>query len=548
VTQALSSGKKAISDYLARVEKMTAVERAQILWKSPVIVWNSQTAVQRQISEVSWKRGDLDYKLTPNQLRALNKIRKWIKKADLEAEGRVYALDSSRRFGKSVLLLLLAFEFAIKNPGTRTVYCAPEEKEALKILLPLHGQFIMDCPPALAPVWSKTKKRFDFTNGSWIEVVGLDMRPDGARGTHIDLCLLDEAGFYDNLEYLLNAVLYPMMLGKNHARIVCASTPSKTPGHYWSSTVVPECISAGAHDSRTLPDADQYTHAERREFIKKAGGVESSTCQREYFCMHVIDELSAIVPEFGDHKENIVREVEEPEWFDAYTVLDPGFNDLAAVVFGYWDFATRTIVVVDEFARPRANSRAVADGIKAIEKERWSSKVRRGANGSYRPQPYMRYSDNNPQLIADLHDEHGLVFHAVQKSSLDQMVNNLRVLVEEERLIIHPRCKKLIAHLDKGVWKNTTSHRKAFARPGGEFGHYDLIAALVYLVLMVQQRRNPTPAKNKIVRGDYVVRSTPVKTSRWQKNAPAYVTGRPGDGVDQAPASPYRLRTGPRRW
>lgn len=524
--QATAVGKKAINDFLAQGEKMTAQERASVAWASPVVVWNNQTPEQRQLSAVCWKRGDLDYKLTPSQLDALDKIRKWIARADLEAEGRVYALDSSRRWGKSVLLLLLGFEFAITHPGTRTVYCAPQEKEALKILLPLYAQFILDCPPSMAPTWAKTEKRFNFPNGAWIEIIGLDEHPDGARGPFLDLCLLDEAGFFMNLEYLLISVLYPMMLGRPHARIICASTPSKTPGHYWSASVVPDCISFSAHDSRTLPDADQYSYAEKCEFIRKAGGAESSACQREYFCMHVIDELSAIVPEFADHKEGCVVIHEEPEWFDAYTVLDPGFNDLAAVVFGYWDFATRTIVVVDEFARPRANSKAVADGIKAIEKEHWGSKVRRGASGSLRPQPYMRYSDNNPGLIADLNEIHELSFHGVQKSSLDQMVNNLRILVEEERLHIHPRCTKLISHLEKGTWKNTTSSRKVFDRPGGEFGHYDLIAALVYLVLMVQQRRNPTPKGIQIVRGDMRVVPQQARRSKWSVRGPSFETGR----------------------
>lgn len=544
--KAHARSKALIAAFLAAGDTPSAKARAEDAWKSPVVVWNQQTPEQRQLSAVSWKRGDLDYKLTPSQHKALRKIRRWIAKADLDGEGRLFALDSSRRWGKSVLLLLLAFEFCIQRPGSRVVYCAPLEKEALKILRPLSAQFTLDCPPSIAPEWVRSEKKFQFGNGSWIEVIGLDINPDGARGTGVDLVLLDEAGFFDNLEYLLNSVLYPQMLGRPHARIICASTPSKTPGHYWSAELVPNCVSLGAHDIRTLLDADQYTDREKREFIKVAGGPESSTCQREYFCLHVIDEESAIIPEFADHRDNIIVEVDEPEWFDGYTVLDPGFNDLAAVLFGYWHFELRKLVVVDEFARPRANSRAVADGIKRIEKEHWGAKLRRGANWSLRPQPYMRYSDNNPGLLADMHDEHDLLFAAVQKGKLDQMVNNVRVMVQEERILIHPRCTKLISHLEKGIWKNTKSVRKSFDRPGGEFGHYDLIAALVYMVLMVNQRRNPTPKQMEIVRGDYAVRPQKERRSKWQ--GPGIVTGRVGGkGGPSDPHSPS-FRAGPRKW
>lgn len=521
-----------IERFMAEGDAPSAKERAQEVWKSPVIVWSQQTVQQRQISALSWKRGDLDYKLTPNQLLTDHKVEAWIKRGDLEGEGRVFAIDSSRRFGKSAYLCKKGISFAIKRPGSRIVYCAPTYEEAKKIIIPLMAKMFEDCPPSQAAEWMRSEKTFRFPNGSWIEIVGLDINPDGARGPAVDLVLLDEAGFFDNLMYLLHSVLFPQMLGRDHARIICASTPSKTPGHYWSAELVPECISKGAHDLKTLLDADQYTDREKREFIKACpGGHRGSTCLREYFCCHIIDSEAAIIPEFADVREKVIVEVPEPEWFDGYTVMDPGFNDLAAVLFGYWHFELSKLVIIDEFARPRANSRKVADGIKRIEAEHWGKKVRRGANYLLRPQPYMRYSDNNPGLLADMHDEHGLTFSAVQKGSLDKMVDSVRIMMQDEKILIHPRCTKLIAHLDKGVWKTRKTgavKRPSFDNPGGEFGHYDLIAALVYMVLMVNQRRNPRPKQAEVVRGDMVVRAEPGKVSRWK--GPSYWTGKaPGE-------------------
>lgn len=514
-----------------------AQERAEVAWRSPVVVWSQQTPEQRQVSALSWKRGDLGYKLTPAQLDLDHTVEAWIKRGDLEGEGRIFAIDCSRRLGKSAYLGKKGITFSIQRPASRTVWCFPQYEEAKKIVPALMSIMLDDCPPSSRPEWLKSEKKFRFPNGSVIEIVGMDVNPDAARGAAVDLVLLDEAGFFDNLEYLIHSVLYPQMLGRDHARIICASTPSKTPGHYWSSELVPQCVARGAHTLKTLLDADQYTDRAKREFIMAcpsgsnadAKPWRGSTCLREYFCLHIIDSESAIIPEFADVREDVICEVPEPEWFDGYTVMDPGFNDLAAVLLSYWHFERQELVIIDEFARPRANSRKVADGIRKLEEEHWGKKVRRGANYLLRPQPYMRYSDNNPGLLADMHDEHGLTFAAVQKNSLDKMVDSVRVMMQEKKIRIHPRCVKLISHLDKGIWKRSkTARRPQFDRPGGDFGHYDLIAALVYTVLMVNQRRNPKPKQAEIVRGDMVVRAEPGKRSKWQ--GPSYWTGKaPGE-------------------
>ena len=475
-------------------------------WKSPVVPWSSCTPAQKKLLEISWKRGELSYKLTPSQQSTYRKIVKWT----ADAIARIFALDSSRRWGKSVLLTLLAFEFAIKRPGSRIVYCAPTFEMVRKILLPLISDMTSDCPPELRPTWAKSEKTFYFPNGSRIELYGLDLNPDAGRGTGVDYVLLDEAGFFDNLSYLLNSIIKPQMLGRRHARVICASTPSKTPGHYWSSELVPTCVSNDSHDLKTLLDADQYDEAEKQEFIAECpGGRNGTTCRREYFCEHIVDEESAILPEFRDVEADVVAEHPTPQWRDCYTILDPGFNDLAAALFCYWDFTAGILVVEDEFAKARENSGGVAKEIRRIEEKLWKGSMRRGPSYSLQPQPYLRFSDNDPRLLADLAADHGLVFAGVHKKRLELMVNDVRTALSEKRIRIHPRCKKLVAHCRNAIWKSRTTKNLDFARPGGEFGHYDLVACLVYAWLSVQKHRNPTPPVERIVRGD-------IKTGRFE--------------------------------
>ena len=91
------------------------------------------------------------------------------------------------------------------------------------------------------------------------------------------------------------------------------------------------------------------------------------------------------------------------------------------------------------------------------------------------------------------------------------MINEVRILVKEKRLRIHPRCKQLIRELQEGIWDTT---RKKFARVelGEKRSHYDLIAALMYFVRAVNKYDNPYPA-DQIPAGHFVRRP-----DQWNDN------------------------------
>jgi len=273
-----------------------------------------------------------------------------------------------------------------------------------------------------------------------------------------------------------------------------------TPAHYWTTDVVPDCISRNAHDRKTLDDADQYSREEiEREYARMPGGREGVTARREYGAEHIADESMQIVPEFGRAENDIVRVVEPPVWRDCYVALDPGFHDMSAALFGYWHFVEQTLVIEDEIVAPRMNSRQLADAIKAKEQKLWSKVMRRSSRGMpTKPQPYLRISDNDPRLIADMRHDHGLLFIPTQRDNLIQQVDQVRVAVQEGKIAIHPRCKKTIAHLRHGVWKTIG---RLFARES-DMGHFDAIAALVYLWRNVQKRRNPLPRLERYVMDD----------------------------------------------
>src|ERR1019366_3646207 len=70
------------------------------------------------------------------------------------------------------------------------------------------------------------------------------------------------------------------------------------------------------------------------------------------------------------------------------------------------------------------------------------------------------------------------------------MVNELRIMVSKGQIEVHPRCVQLIGCLKYGVWD---AKRKKFAKSTA-FGHFDALAALIYLVRNLDKHCNPIPS------------------------------------------------------
>lgn len=466
-------------------------------WKSSVVPWDQAPKATRTLLESAWRNGALSWKLNPNQETVYNAIREW-EHGDAN-NGRMYTLDISRRWGKSFTMILMAFEDALRHKDWRVVYCAPTYRMVQEILMPLITQLLQDCPTHYRPEYFKSTGTYKFTNGSVLKLVGMDVNPDGARGTHIDRGYLDECGFFENLEYVLFSVMYPQMQMRDHARIIAGSTPPISPSHYWSAEVVPAAVINGSYQKRTIEDNPMLTAKDVDEFCNAVpGGRSSVTVRREYFCQHIADTTLSIIPEWIDVEKDCVREEKPPLWRDCYVAMDPGWRDLTAVLFGYWNFDQRFMYIEDEIAESKVNSRTIAALVMNKERELWGGLKRRSGDG-LKDQPYRRISDNDSRLIHDLSQDHQLMFVPTQKDNLELQINSLRVAVGKGQIVVHPRCTKLISHLRNGVWKN--AQQSKFAQGGDKFGHFDLIAALVYLWRNTDQHRNPYPKGEHYVAG-----------------------------------------------
>jgi hypothetical protein len=504
------------------------------VWASPVLPWEFCDRDRQSALRAAWNDGEISHQLTPSQIETYDKIRAW-EELPYAQRAREYVLDSSRRWGKSELGCVWLIENCLRSPKRRYLYIGPERKQIEDLVLPIMARILSECPPELRPTYHQSKRVYTFPNGSTIELYGLDKNPNASRGGAIDGAFLDEAGFFKRLRYLLRSVLTPQMLGRIWASLLLASTPPDTPSHYWSTDVVKSAIARRAYDRRTIEDADQYPIEEIESMIEAAGGRADPTCRREYFAEHIADAEKVCVPEYVAVAREIVRAVDPPAWRHCYTTLDPGWHDLVAALFGYWHFELAKLVIEDEIAEVKMNSARLASAIKAKETELWKGLRCRGIDGEITAQPYQRYSDRDPRLLGDLREIHDLPFERAQKDPPEQAVNQLRVALSTDRIWIHPRCVQLQAHLKSAVWKDSKDgQHKAFAWQGGIFGHFDLLAALLYLWRNVDRYTNPAPPEEQHASPDVhrPLLEPERGPSRWMRDRPQLPMGQ-GQGQGQ---------------
>lgn len=443
------------------------------------------------IKNLAWRQGRLKFLLKPAQKRIYEDIK--------NSTELIYVVNCSRRLGKTFTMAVIAIEAALQNINFQIHFGAPYQNALRDFLLPIFRQILEDCPEDLRPTWKQLESKWVFKNGSYIKLCGANNGQfDNLRGNKSDLFILDEAAQIDQVENVVNSVALPQLLSSKNPnkKIILPSTPPTTPDHPFKK-YAETAKALGAYSHFTIYDAG-YPEAEIESMAKQVGGKDSTTFRREFMAEFVVDAALHIVPEWD---AKYVQEVKKDDYFQFWTVvegLDIGYRDFTAWIIGYYDFNSGRLIIEHEYAIKENDftTETLAKNIKLIEATYQESNKNR----------VRRISDNNNlNLIADLSKLHKLPFAPVSKNTgsgtdrkgKEWMVSQTRKWINDGNLIIHPRCKMLIASLEFGIWKE--GHAE-FAR-SEKLGHYDFIDALIYLVagLMPSIRNiNPVPPLYKI--------------------------------------------------
>lgn len=444
----------------------------------------------KEARDLLWRKGNLTWKLEPCQKSLYDFFH--------NSKGKVTVWSASRRLGKSHTLLVIAIEYCIKNPGCVVKYVGPEKGMVRDIVTQVIPGIVEDAPPDVMPTYKANLVRYVFPNGSEIQMAGTDNKNYfKLRGGASQLCIVDEAGFCNDLSIVVNSILIPTTLTTG-GKIILSSTPPESIDHEFSY-FIEKAEAEGQHILKTIYDVandgkhlakPRITHQIIEDIAKEyPGGRNNVTFLREYLCKQVTDSKLAVVPEFTpEAKEDIVVEWPKPAYFDSYVSMDIGGRDLTAILFAYYDFKNAVLVIEDEYSNSgnQITTQQLVDNIRKKENEIFKSPI----SGEY-IKPKIRVADNNNIiLLNDMMITHGLNFVATKKDNKQAAINTLRMDIQNRKIIINPRCKTLIRHLENAIWSRS---KDEFQR-SADNSHYDFLDSLIYLVRNVQKNTNPYPA------------------------------------------------------
>lgn len=435
-------------------------------------------------AEKLWRMGIVSWKFHPAQLDIYEAVN--------NTTGSTFVINCGRQIGKSFMLCGYAIEYALQHPGAKICYLAPTAKAVKKIILPRIKEILKDCPRDLLPEYKVNESVYQFHNGSELHIAGTDAdRAENLRGQVFHMVICDEAGFMDKLDYVVSSILRPLTSTVS-GKIILSSTPPISPAHPFKK-MADQAKLDGNYIKKTIEDNPLIPEKIKAQYMHESGGKDSVAWRREYMAEFIQDEKEAVIPEATEQKlieitKTIIpyqqgvqpeaNQIVRPLFYDAYTVADLGWTDNTGLLFGYWDFYNATLVIEDEAMFNKPNSKKIADIIKEKETSLWGDR-----------KPYMRFCDGDPIIVSDLNTLHNLSFSQTRNDELEASVNAVRLFVQDNKIAIHPRCKNLLVQLGSATWD---ASRKKFIRTA-DHGHFDLVAALIYMIRNIKRHKNPYP-------------------------------------------------------
>jgi len=481
-----------------------------------------------------WRAGDLSWLLQPHQLLVYDDVLAWAANPP-RVEGALYdrvaVLDIGRRWGKTALCLLILYQLGIRNPGWSMIYATREKDQIKRIVIPLHRMLTQSAPDDVRPRYSDGKQGMPegmyFQNGTIIRLVGVDKDPDRLRGEGCDWAVFSEAAHMKDLQSNMG-IFMPQLQKRRHARVLFESTAPWDLDHDFDKVFVPDAKMRGAYWFGTIDDNTSLSDEEKEEALREAGGRDSPNAQVEYFGKRIRDPKRTIIPEFDADKH--VQAWPVPAYAHCYVSADPGTRDLFAILWAYWDFGRAALYFQREWTATNALTFDAATAMRIGEQELWGAPepageprdrfalpgTRKAGSGpdvevttAWHPavgapegvlpyydgkmlqaNPYERVSDIELRLCADLSRDYGLLIEPVRKlHTREAMASSFRDALRLGQIIVSPDCPQLIDHLTYGRWNE---RRTEWDRTTA-YGHFDLIAAAIYMWLKVKENRHLNP-------------------------------------------------------
>lgn len=400
-------------------------------------------------------------------------------------------INCARQFGKTYFAVLLSFMHCLQKPNNVVKYGSAFYTDLEKYIFPTIKKIVELMPAEARPEVIESKKLVKFYNGSVIDIVGLDLKPDGLRGNSVSLVIVEEAGYVKRLRYIYFDVVVPMFTHTQRLNPKCImiGTPSGDLTHDFTNFFFPKAQRENVYFHKTIDDNPLLKNQEKQriidEYIKDCStpeelAIQTATMRRELYGEVTRDLSKAIIPEW---KDDYVEDLERDEYFQyyhRYTAMDYGVNDKTVFLFYYYDFKKACVVFEGEFV----------DSGSSMTTDSLYSNVKMKEHDLYEDKIYRRVADTtNLLLINDFTQKYKMPFIHVKKDLLHVMVNEARLWIKSGRVRVSYKCHELWNCLKNGQWND---EKTAFDH-SDMWGHYDALAAFIYALRVIDQQTNPIP-------------------------------------------------------
>ena len=386
-------------------------------------------------------------------------------------------------------MFMVAVEFCLAKPFQTVVYVAPLKKQVVEIVTENTYRVVFQHATKQQLPTLKDSELI-FANGSRIRLAGTDNHNyESLRGGSAHLIILDEAGFMSNLTSGVIPTVLPM-LKTTGGKIIYASTPPETLDHDYYE-VLREHDENGNISTFTINDDKSLTQRQLDTIISACKGSDTTLFKREYLCMRIAETSQQVLPELTIERAATLRidkkykEDDLLQYWDKYVVADWGGKDHTAILFAHYNYHTKKVVIEDQLnlTGSKISSARIADEIKKKTNELWP-------DPTWRKTIYYWCDSNNVLIQNDMNITHNLQFISTSKDRLaEQMVQKVRDWVWDGRIQFAPAAEFTLLSCMSGWW---SKGKDKFAT-SKIYGHYDHLAATVYLIRNINTSNDTLP-------------------------------------------------------
>lgn len=390
-----------------------------------------------------------------------------------------------RQVGKTHTAVFLALELGSKKKNAIIRYCAKTKDSAVGLVGPAWKMLVETMPVELRPIKGRNEYEWVFpSTGATFVLFGTDAQSFAkGRGPRTDLQFFDECGFYQDLEATESALI--PSLQTTGGRALYLSTPAETLAHPYIKRIYAASANgrlqhATIYDNPRV-DAQAVIAAEaQRKNQEVQEFIQTTYFKREFLAQLVQEETTAGFPSFTiESYKTHVQEFQMPKFYDGYVSMDVGLtNDPHFGLLMAHDWENDRVLVLDELElrSDMATLRVFSDRLKELEKHHFGTNLWNGTlmglpehfkKADEAPtflkdilfkeaprQPFYRVIDASSGADKELSREHGYACVPAQKHNKALSVDSANTLLASGRVIIHPRCKKLIEQLLSAQWNN----------------------------------------------------------------------------------------------